>query len=376
MNKKSRKRIRVAQFIGCTGDGGAERIVLEYAKNLDNAIFDPIIIVRRRMRGSANDRLIEQSGIKIYEIYKHHSLIWKIIQKPFDDFYTSRQLLKILRYEHIDVLHVHLELLKFVLLIRRKIEHIKIIFTSHTEPQISFCTPFNIERYAVKKLIRENNLCIIALHERMKAEIIQMFQTKNVFVIHNGVDIETYSQAKVTKKDMRRQLGIPDDSFVIGHVGRFVEPKNHIFIISLFKRIKEYQSNAFLLLVGSGKLKESVIEELNKMNLQKNYMILSNRDDIANIHRAMDVFLFPSLFEGIPISLLEAQVSGIRCVISDRIPCEAIITKGNSMLSLADSEEIWCKAILHGTNIVEPTNSFDSFDIYKQIRELEKLYLS
>ena len=76
-------------------------------------------------------------GYKIYEIYKHHSLIWKIIQKPFDDFYTSRQLLKILRYEHIDVLHVHLELLKFVLLIRRKIEHIKIIFTSN-ELNINF----------------------------------------------------------------------------------------------------------------------------------------------------------------------------------------------------------------------------------------------
>ena len=163
----------VAQFIGSTGDGGAERIALEYAQNLDKESFDSIIIVRRRIRGSANDELFMESGIKLYEIYKHHSLLWKILQKPFDYWYTSYSLLKIIRREKVDVLHTHLELLRFVAIIRKKIKNVRLFFTTHSEPSIIFGKGFNVERIAAKQLIKDNRLTIIALHEGMKRELLQ-----------------------------------------------------------------------------------------------------------------------------------------------------------------------------------------------------------
>ena len=368
-------KTKVAQFIGSTGDGGAERVALEYATHLNKEQFESIIIVRRRLRGTANDRLFEQSGIKIYEIYKHHSLLWKILQKPFDDWYTSRSILRILQREHVDVLHIHLELLKFVLLIRKRIDGVKLFFTAHSEPSMMFSGRWNIERYSAKKLISHNNLVLIALHQAMKNELSTLFQNARIEVIHNGIDIEKYVNVTTTKCEVRRQLGIPEDAFVIGHVGRFVPPKNHSQLVDMFIKLKSVRRNSFLFMIGSGVLKEEIITRLNQNNFDGSYLVLSHRDDVPNLLQAMDVFVFPSIYEGLSIALIEAQIAGLRCVVSDRIKNEAIVTEGNSMLSLSDTEEEWCSAIVYGAHLVKAGLSIDSYNMNVIIKGLEKLYL-
>ena len=364
----------VAQFIGSTGDGGAERIALEYAQNLDKESFDSIIIVRRRIRGSANDELFMESGIKLYEIYKHHSLLWKILQKPFDYWYTSYSLLKIIRREKVDVLHTHLELLRFVAIIRKKIKNVRLFFTTHSEPSIIFGKGFNVERIAAKQLIKDNRLTIIALHEGMKRELLQLFREAHIEIIHNGINLKNYEGIGISKQDIRRQLGIPPNAYVVGNVGRFVHAKNHSQLIDIFVRLKSFRPDAFLLLVGSGSLKSKVIAKLNEKGCDGSYLILSHRTDVPNLLRTMDVFLFPSIYEGLGVALVEAQIAGIRCVASDRINKEAIITYGNSLLSLDDSVDDWCEAILKGKKLVEPISKAIDYDINHEIEKLECLY--
>ncbi len=167
----------------------------------------------------------------------------------------------------------------------------------------------------------------------------------NVTIINNGLDFDKYKYDNNKKKKIREELKL-SDKYVVGHVGRFNFQKNHKFLLDIFKEIVKKRKNSILLLIGKGELENQIIEYSKKLNIYDNIKFLGIRDDVSDIYSAMDVFVFPSLFEGMPNTIIEAQAAGLHCFISDTITEECDITGFVKFLSIKESPKKWCDIIL------------------------------
>lgn len=175
-------------------------------------------------------------------------------------------------------------------------------------------------------------------------------EKQNVMLLHNGLDTELYRYSEAKRKKIRKELGI-EDKFVIGHVGRFSHQKNHEFLINIFAEIKKKRDDAVLLLAGKGELEEKIRNKVKQMGLDNSVLFLGVRSDIPILLSAMDVFVFPSYFEGMPNTVIEAQTSGLFCLISDSITKEAMVTKRVNMISLNQSASQWANEIIKRADI-------------------------
>lgn len=161
-----------------------------------------------------------------------------------------------------------------------------------------------------------------------------LFRNHKHEVIKNGIALDRFTYDEKKRNNARQKLQV-QGKYVIGHIGRFTDQKNHDFILSIFKEYLK-QKNAILLLVGDGPRESEISQLVQKMNLDKNVIFYGATEDTASLYSAMDVFLFPSKFEGVPLTLLEAQANGLPCVISDKISTEVNLTDLVSVVSLDD----------------------------------------
>lgn len=197
-------------------------------------------------------------------------------------------------------------------------------------------------------------------------------------VLFCGIDIKPFKK-QVERIGLRQELGIPSDTFVVGHVGRFDEVKNHRRIVSIFKELIIKKPDAYLLLVGDGTLRPLVEEQARQLGLSERVVFAGIRRDVPELMLgAMDVFLFPSLFEGLGLVLVEAQAAGLPCVISDVIPAEAdVIPNIVTRISLACSDEEWAKKILMTSDNKQKhidMEQFRRFDIEYSAEILAEFY--
>lgn len=170
-------------------------------------------------------------------------------------------------------------------------------------------------------------------------------QFRDYTIINNGIDLENYKYNKDIRIRYRKELGI-EDKFVIGHVGRFVKQKNHTFLIDIFKEITICNENSILLMAGDGELFEEIKYKAEVYGLKDKCMFLGIREDVPELLQAMDIFVFPSLFEGLGIVLVEAQANGLPCVVSDEIPREAFLTDEITKISLKSNAKYWAEQIM------------------------------
>ncbi|MFR1316468.1 MAG: glycosyltransferase [Clostridium perfringens] len=169
------------------------------------------------------------------------------------------------------------------------------------------------------------------------------FYENRVFVINNAIEIDKFKYNENIRNKVRKELNL-EDKFVIGNIGRFAKQKNHKFLIDIFYEVKKKKENAFLLLIGEGDLRESIEKKLEKLNLRNSVLFLSSRKDVNEILQGMDVFVLPSLYEGLPVSVIEAQTSGLPCIISNKVTDEVNIIDCK-FLSITNAK-VWCKYIL------------------------------
>ena len=176
------------------------------------------------------------------------------------------------------------------------------------------------------------------------------------------------------KEEIRTKIKIPVDAFVVGHIGRFSKQKNHEFLIQIFKIICDRMPNAFLLMIGMGDQKKNIESQLNHWKLEGKYIILSNRTDIPDLLKAMDVFVFPSLYEGAPVTLIEAQKIGIPCFISENISRAIKVSNLVNFLPIALGEKKWADVICDYKCPEIKYDGIQEWDIQKVIKKLEKIY--
>ena len=202
---------------------------------------------------------------------------------------------------------------------------------------------------------------------------------KKYKTLNNGIDAKLYIYNPEIREKYRNDFGV-QDKFVVGHVGRFTYAKNHKFLIEIFKEIKKIRENAVLVLTGRGELEDKVRKQVEEDGLENSVIFAGVRDDVASILQMFDVFVFPSNYEGLPLSVVEAQAASLPCLLTDIIPQFAVITENCELYSINNSASEWAQKILKIYDNSGRENAYEQikasgFDIVSVAKELEKFYL-
>ena len=175
---------------------------------------------------------------------------------------------------------------------------------------------------------------------------------KNIIILRNGIDVEKFKFSVKAREEYRKELKI-ENKLVIGHIGNFVEAKNHLFLIDVFKKIAKLNDNTILLLVGDGQLRNKVENKIIQLGLSEKVLLLGHKKDIPELLSTFDAFVFPSIHEGFGISVIEAQASGLKCYISDSISNEVDVTDLVYRISLNTSAQYWANNILNNIKNID-----------------------
>lgn len=363
----------VIEFVPRLSDGGAQSLICSYAETIDrNSISLVVLTVFPNLKSAMQEMILNSSYVPVISLYPQYNFFYRGIHKLFGRFVTSFLLKRKLLQIRPCAIHVHMALLKYLEPIKSTLNNIRLFYTCHSLPKRYLSE--GSEKAAAKRLICKNNLQVIALHKEMKDTLNCLLGINNSIIIKNGINIRKFQNVSEDKQKIRQTLGILPDQFVVGHVGRFSKVKNHEFVLDVFNHILKYK-DAHLLLIGNGVLLPLIKFKIKRLGLEKKVTILTHRSDVNRLLKAMDVFIFPSLFEGFGIALLEAQAAGLRCVISDTIPDVARVFDSTVAVSLSRPAEYWCNIIIDDSITQPHTATLEEYDIVPIVKQLQKMYI-
>lgn len=358
--------IRILQVVTYMGRGGLESMLMNYYRYIDREKIQFDFLVHRQERAAYDDE-IEAMGGKIYHLPR--LVPWsKAYLTALNRFFDEHPGYKIV--------HVHQDCLSSVILNAAARHDIPVrIAHSHSSSQdknlkylIKLWNKRNISKYATN---------LFACGEDAGD---WMFCGAPFQIINNAIDVAAYAYNPTKRQEMRRQLGL-ENELTIGHVGRFNQPKNHPFLLDIFAVLLKKEPNAILLLVGGGEDMPKIQAKAHTLGIAEHVRFLGVRSDVADLMQAMDVFVFPSLYEGLPVTMVEAQAAGLPCIISDKVPPECILTEGLvDVLPLSAEPEIWAAKILEKKNLPRTDRRNEiaahGFDITTETVKLQEFYIN
>lgn len=357
--------------------GGAETLVKEYCLKLNKKNYDISVLCFYKY-DTPYEKLLEDAGVRITYIdnYKKRSErtgIRKLanLSEVIKRYFFIR---KYIAQENPDVIHTHLTVNSYIDFASPK-KNTRIVHTVHNEPKRLWKNTFarKIDFCSAKRLVKKYHMQFVVLHEEMKNEVNELFKVEDSIVLNNGIDFSRFENAE-KKELVRKKIEIPENAYVIGHVGRFSSQKNHKFLIEIFSEISKNNKDAYLLLIGNGSMKEEIEEKIKKLKLDDRCLILSNRGDIPDLLNTMDKFVFPSFYEGLPVTLIEVQKMGLNCIVSDSIADAVIVSNLVKKVSLQKSAEEWANEVLKFQVDVPKYFDIEKWDMNQVVRKLETIY--
>ena len=346
--------------------GGLETMLMNYYRHVDREKVQFDFLEHRKER-SAYDDEIESLGGRIYRLPR---LV------PWRKGYLAALNLFFDEHPEYKVVHVHQDCLSSVILKVAAQHNIPVrIAHSHNANQnknlkypIKLWYRRSIPRYAT-------NLFACG---RDAGD--WMFNGAPYQIVNNAIDAVAYSCDPEKRIEMRQKLGLRDE-LVVGHVGRFNPQKNHLFLLDIFAVLLKKEPNAALLLVGGGEDMPKIQAKAQTLGIEEHVRFLGIRSDVADLMQAMDVFVFPSLYEGLPVTMVEAQAAGLACLISDKVPPECILTDNLvDILPLSADPETWAEKILEKRNSPRTDRQSEiaarDFDITTEAVKLQEFYIN
>lgn len=333
--------------------GGIEALLMNVYRHIDRNVVQFDFMMHRPQHAFYEDEILSLGG-RIYRTPK-----FSPIPGQYQKYMSSVE--SILR-EHPEykVLHAHAELNLWPLMLAKKVGIPTRIAHSHnakTTVNLKYFF-FLYEKAFIKKYCTDMFMCSTPAGEWSFGR--ETVKNGQVTFIKNGIETERFSFDKQMRREKRAELGV-GDKLVIGHVGRFMEQKNHGFLLEIFAEINKRNPNTVLLLIGDGQLIEENKQKVEKLGIAQSVKFLGIRADVNCLMQAMDVFLFPSLWEGLPLTGIEAQTAGLPVVMSDVITDEVRVTSNVHTMSLKDSAQAWADKVL------EVTERFERKDMRQQV---------
>lgn len=314
---------RVVHIVGAMAPGGYENFIMNVYRKIDRTQvqFDFIVHMKKE---NAYDEEIESLGGRLFYVTRKS-------KNPVKNFFEIKKVIKDhqcgIVCRHSDSAFTVVDLLAAKLGGARKIiMHSHSTTTDNVKMHNFFRTwmPFvTTHRFACSKAAGE-----------------WMFGKQDFTFVPNAIDTSEYLYHSDIRKQMREEWNVTEKN-VYGHVGNFVYAKNHTFLLDVFKEITLQDEKAVLFLVGEGELRDEIETKIKELQLQKKVILTGRRKDVVRFLQMFDLFLFPSVYEGLPVSMVEAQCTGLQCLISDRITDEIMLTDCVKQKSLQDSCKSW-----------------------------------
>lgn len=362
--------IRIAQIMGKMNSGGVESVVMNYYRYIDKDKIQFDFIVDENSTHIPYKEIESMGGqVILVPTYQKIGLYIKELKRIFKE-------------KKYRIVHSHLNSLSiFPLYVAKKTNIPVRIAHSH-----STSNKKEWKKNIIKNILRPLSK-INASHYFCCSELAgrwlfgnKTYDRGKVTLINNAIEIDNFIYDETIQYKIRKELNL-SDKLVIGHVGRFVNQKNHTYLIDIFYEIHKKNKNAVLLLIGEGPLLNEIKLKVEKLELNQAVKFLGVRNDVNILMQAMDVFILPSLYEGLPVVGVEAQAAGNLCILSEDMTKDTKILKTTKFLSLSESPEYWAEEILKAQKSFTKKNTKKEiiqacFDIKTESKKLERLYIN
>lgn len=343
--------------------GGIENYLVNVTKNIDLKQYNFKFLCYKNEHFDFED-ILNSYGCKIIRISD---------PKKVGVLKHLKELKSVMKDEKVDVVESHTYFESGIVLMAAHLAHVKIrIAHSHTTEGLNRVSFFRKVKWSIAR-------CLINIFatERVACSYeagLALFGNKKFEIIENGIDMNNFYYNQDIRKKLREDLNLTDKNIVLGHVGRFDQSKNHEFLIDLMTELVKTNENYKLMLVGDG-VKMSAIKSLVKERKLKNKVIfLGSVNDTYRYYNAFDLFVFPSIYEGLGISLIEAQANGLTCFASSNVPLESKITENVQYLDLTNLDD-WVEKISDASKV---RNSVDlnksKYNIKTVVNKLKQIY--
>lgn len=357
------KTVRVLHVLTGLSSGGAESFIMNMYRNMDRSKVQFDFLLR------------SMDNIYSEELEKMGSKVYVTASFPRHFIKNAVQTAHFFKEHSYDIIHVHANALLYTYALscaKRNGVKCRIIHSHNTAMAHMKLLPLhNANKRRITALATDYFACSDDAGRWMFPEDFK--------VIPNAIDLSAFSFDNQKRKAVRRDLGIGEDAFVIGHIGRYTPQKNHTFLLDIYAEVLKRKQNSRLLLLGDGELRRDVVEKAANMQLQDQVIFLGARKDVADIINAFDVFVFPSVYEGLAVAMLEAQANGLCVICSDKISDQTVLTSYVKKLPLSDDASTWASHVLNVNstrNDAGDALARAGFDIRSAAKNLQEFYLS
>ena len=370
-----KKKIKVLQSVSSLGIGGNELFVMNLFREIDKTKFQVDFVIY-------DDRLdfeeeVKKEGSKVF-LCKNASG-----NKLTSLFKDMRFVYKLLKNNQYDVIHCNG--CSFVNIMRAAIPaklvgESKIIAHAHSVGKIDKTAIDILIRNVLKMILSKVvDLGFACSDTAGNSKYTKAFLKSDKYhIINNSIDVEKYAYNEENRNVIRKQLGL-ESKIVLGSVGRLSYEKNHKLLLEILAEICKDNQNVALLLIGGGVLEQELRDKASELNVTDNVVFTGNVFDTEKYYSAMDVYVMTSIYEGLPFTVIEAQVNGLKCVLTDAITTMADVSGDTSFLSIHENKEIWVEKIMSHTTRSEERKTQkvkDMYDVKKETLRIEKLYMS
>lgn len=362
-----KKKIRILQIPGTMDRGGVEAFLMNTLRNIDREKYTFIFLCFEDKKYDYEDEIIALGG--------------KIVRTPavkkVGPFKHIKNIERVLRDEQIDIIHVHTYYNSMFSIIAGKRAGIKVrIVHSHNTmseelPSLLKRVYFKVSRFIIGKYTTDYLACGQDAGEAL------FTKSKTFTIVDNGIILDDFYYRLDVRSRLRKELNIPVDYTVIMHVGRFDRQKNHDFLIDIYNEYVKLNPHSILILIGEGSLRTDIESKVNRLGIQENVAFLGKKTNVNELYNVADLFLFPSLHEGLPVTLVETQANGLVSLISDTIDKTTKFTACVNFYPLSHKAELWAKRIselnlnrVATKNVVEDSK----YNMVKNVKKIEQLY--
>lgn len=362
--------IRIVHNIASLHLGGSQAFVMNMYRNIDRSKVQFDFVVTPETKEGFYDEITNLGG-KIFSCPRYKGTNHIQYNKWWDDFFNEHPEYK--------VIHGHVRSTASIYLKIAKRHGLVTIAHSHSTSNGNGISAIlkRIMQLPIRKQADYLFACSDKAGKWLYGE--KAITQQNYYMIPNGVDLKRFEFDVNKRNQMRMTLGIKKNMMILGHIGRLSTPKNHKFLLNVFNKYHKINSNSKLLLVGDGELFDCIKEHIDKLNISDAVIMTGSKQNTEDYYQVMDIFVFPSLWEGLPVSVVEAQANGLQCLISDVITHDVDLTDLIQYLPL--DEELWLGAIVeaHKKKRMGLTNEniqrLQPFDALTVANKLQEFYL-
>ncbi|CAK6476263.1 Putative glycosyltransferase EpsF [Peribacillus frigoritolerans] len=357
--------IKVLHYGLSSNMGGIETYLLKLYSNIDRNKYK-FDFLDDTFDGACFEKEFKQMGSEFF----------KITPRRISPSRNMRDLDQIFQHNHFDIFHCHLNTLSYINPIKIALKYNCKVIVHSRNGGSSYKLHTKLLHYYHLLFLPKTQIKMLAVSK--KAADWLFGKKAEVTIVNNGIDVNRFLFKQNTRDEYRQKMGVLD-SFVLIHVGAYLFAKNHKFLIKVFHEVHKINPKSVLWLVGSGENKKEIQNLVDDMELSDCVKFLGGRTDVSNLLSAADCFVFPSYYEGFPNAVLEAETSGLPCIISNKITNEVVIRNDCDQLSLDLTCIDWAKKILNVKQNTDRETAYElietkGFSVKDEIKKIENIY--